>query len=349
LRAERDALAAELQIERAERLRAEERLRLFEREKLEQMREGAATREKLAAELEEARLRAMRAEARQAALDADLRLSELAVRRRGVPGADPDPGASAGEAAEPGVEIPKAPEGFEPEPTPESVLGRRFASAPSGGAARSKYSRLTRPPSTSGPSADRESVARSVPPTPASPSAADGPNDRMVRDSARAPERPVAPPTNEGDFSGGGRLRMSDVPPPRWPSQGAGPTPMRDGVGGSSIAGSPAQRASASPQTGAPFGARGGPAGASGGAAAGRPSIDRAQLEMRLAAGQEIETTERFRQFQPVAQAHIKMCDWLGRARTLEEIDALAAGELARSEIVGILTLFFERSYLVFK
>ena len=80
LRAERDALAAELQIERAERLRAEERLRLFEREKLEQMREGAASREKLASELEEARLRAMRAEARQAALDADLRLSEIAER-----------------------------------------------------------------------------------------------------------------------------------------------------------------------------------------------------------------------------------------------------------------------------
>ncbi len=92
LRAERDALAAELQIERAERLRAEERLRLFEREKLEQMREGAASREKLASELEEARLRAMRAEARQAALDADLRLSEIAAARRR--GTEPDRDAS---------------------------------------------------------------------------------------------------------------------------------------------------------------------------------------------------------------------------------------------------------------
>ena len=94
LRAERDALAAELQIERAERLRAEERLRLSEREKLEQMREGAASREKLASELEEARLRAMRAEARQAALDADLRLSEIAERRRGSPSTDADRDAS---------------------------------------------------------------------------------------------------------------------------------------------------------------------------------------------------------------------------------------------------------------
>ncbi len=89
--------------------------------------------------------------------------------------------------------------------------------------------------------------------------------------------------------------------------------------------------------------------GAKGGAAAGRPSIDRAQLEMRLAAGQIIETTDRFRQFQPVAQTHIKICDLLGRAHTLDEIDELAAGEVARSEIISILTLFFERSFLVFK
>ena len=109
LRAERDALAAELQIERAERLRAEERLRLFEREKLEQMREGAASREKLASELEEARLRAMRAEARQAALDADLRLSEIAGRRRGSAGPDPDRDASAGEIVEPDADAPAVP------------------------------------------------------------------------------------------------------------------------------------------------------------------------------------------------------------------------------------------------
>ena len=70
---------------------------------------------------------------------------------------------------------------------------------------------------------------------------------------------------------------------------------------------------------------------------------------MRLAAGQIIETTERFRQFQPVAQTHIKICDWLTRARTLDDLDALAAGEVARSEIVSVLTLFFERSFLVFK
>ena len=78
-------------------------------------------------------------------------------------------------------------------------------------------------------------------------------------------------------------------------------------------------------------------------------SIDRAQLEMRLAAGQIIETTDRFRQFQPVAQTHIKICDLLARAHTLDELDAMAAGEIARSEIVSILTLFFERSFLVFK
>src|SRR6185503_11998669 len=89
--------------------------------------------------------------------------------------------------------------------------------------------------------------------------------------------------------------------------------------------------------------------GARGGAAAGRPSIDRAQLEMRLAMGQIIETTDRFRQFQPVAQTHIRICDLLSRARTLDDIDELAAGEVARSEIISILTLFFERSFLVFK
>ena len=125
LRAERDALAAELQIERAERLRAEERLRLFEREKLEQMREGAASREKLASELEEARLRAMRAEARQAALDADLRLSEIAERRRGW--AEPDRDASADEIAEPDADAPTMDD--EPAPPPEETQQRRFGPA----------------------------------------------------------------------------------------------------------------------------------------------------------------------------------------------------------------------------
>jgi hypothetical protein len=77
--------------------------------------------------------------------------------------------------------------------------------------------------------------------------------------------------------------------------------------------------------------------------------MDRAHFEARLAAGAKIEVTERFRQFQPVAQSHIKVCDWLAKAQTLDEIDSIAAGELARSEIVSVLTLFFERSFLVFK
>jgi hypothetical protein len=90
-------------------------------------------------------------------------------------------------------------------------------------------------------------------------------------------------------------------------------------------------------------------AGARGGAAVGRPSLDRANLEARLASGAQMEVTERFRQFQPVQQSHIKICDWLAKAQTLDEIDDLAAGELARSEIVSVHTLFFERSFLVFK
>ena len=36
-------------------------------------------------------------------------------------------------------------------------------------------------------------------------------------------------------------------------------------------------------------------------------------------------------------------------ANTLDEIERLAAGEVARNEIVNILALFFERSFLVFK
>jgi hypothetical protein len=288
----------------------------------------------------------MRAEARQAALDADLRLSEIAGRRRGWSDADVDPDAGAGEIAEGDPEASIAAD--EPEPTPESVLGRRFASAmPSGSATGSKYSRLTRPGSAPGPTRPgRESVARPVPPARDTRSDAGASGDRLTRDSARV-ERPVQ--TDEATSSGGGVLRMSEVPQPRWPSQGAEPTSVRDDRGGSSGAASSAQRTDAPPRAGAPFGSRGASASATGGAAAGRPSIDRAQLELRLAAGQLIETTERFRQFQPVAQAHIKVCDWLNRARTLDEIDALAKGEVARTEIVSILTLFFERSYLVFK
>jgi hypothetical protein len=348
LRAERDALAAELQIERAERLRAEERLRLFEREKLEQMREGAASREKLASELEEARLRAMRAEARQAALDADLRLSEIAERRRGWPGADGDADAAAGEIAEPDPEA--STEADEPGPAMplETARPQRLGATPMGAAgAASKYTRLTRPASAPGPTRPgRESAAPPAPPTREARGEVGASSEWVARDSSRT-ERPGSAAAEDADSSGGGRLRMSEVPQPRWPSQGADPTPARDDRGGAFGAASSAPRTGAPPRTGAQLGGRG--SGATGGAAAGRPSIDRAQLEMRLAAGQRIETTERFRRFQPVAQAHIKICDWLARARTLDEIDALAAGEIARSEIISILTLFFERSFLVFK
>ena len=86
---------------------------------------------------------------------------------------------------------------------------------------------------------------------------------------------------------------------------------------------------------------------ARGGAAAGRPSIDRAQLEARLSAGAVIKTTERFRQFEPVAQSHIKVCEWLHQAKTLAELEELAAGQVAASEILSVLVLFFERSFLV--
>jgi hypothetical protein len=325
LRAERDALAAELQIERAERLRAEERLRLFEREKLEQMREGAASREKLASELEEARLRAMRAEARQAALDADLRLSEIAVRRRD---------ASAGEIAEPDADALVVAD--EPEPPPEEARPRRIAAPPpTAPSTISKYSRLSR-----GATAPSRELVPPAPPTRATRNDAGAARDEPAREAVR-PERPTVAP--DASASSGGRLRMSEVPEPRWPSQGAGPTPPRE-EWGSGARTPPPQNAAAGARAGA-----GAPAGAKGGAAAGRPSIDRAQLEMRLAAGQTIEVTDRFRQFQPVAQTHIKICDLLGRANTLDQIDELAAGEVARSEILSILTLFFERSFLVFK
>jgi hypothetical protein len=326
LRAERDALAAELQIERAERVRAEERLRLFEREKLEQMRDGAASREKLASELEEARLRAMRAEARQAALDADLRLSEIADRRRGWPGAEPDRDPGAGAIAERDADAPSMEDG-EPAPPPAESHPRRLGSEASMRGGTSKYSLLSR-----GGAAARE-------PAPAARAAradADAASERMAREAIRS-ERPA---TSPDPSASPGRLRMSEVPEPRWPSQGASPTPPREEWG-------PGAR-TPPPRTSAPPGARAG-AGAQGGAAAGRPSIDRAQLEMRLAAGQIIETTDRFRQFQPVAQSHIKICDLLASARTLDAIDKLAAGEVARSEIISILTLFFERSFLVFK
>ena len=320
LRAERDAMAAELQIERAERLRAEERLRLFEREKLEQMREGAATREKLASELEESRLRAMRAEARQAAIEADLRLEEIASRRRGnYPPAEAEPGTSAGEIAEPGREEPTA--ASEPEPQPEPVAEppkfvrpnqARYTPANS----VSKYSRVAR------------GAARGEAPT-ATPGARMGRSD----ESAAA----EVPPADRGSDPIGavrGQTRMSDVEPPKWPSSGpAGPAgPAKNG---------PFSAAKLTPGPGT--------AGARGGAAAGRPSLDRAHLEARLDAGAPIEVTARFRQFQPVTQSHIKVCDWLAKANTLDEIDHLAAGELARSEIVTVLTLFFERSFLVFK
>jgi hypothetical protein len=335
LRAERDALAAELQIERAERLRAEERLRLFEREKLEQMREGAATREKLASELEEARLRAMRAEARQAALDADLRLSEIAERRRGFSGADADDDELDEPDPEPRDELEDS------ESVPDAARPRRLGGAPIGGGPGSKYSRLTR----RGPGSGRESVARPAPPVREARGGAGSQDDLSTSDDASS-ER-TSSPFDNAEAAGGGRLRMSDVPKPRWPSQGAEPAPPRDDRA-TTGSGSPPRRIVAPPRP--PFASRGAAgSGASGGAAAGRPQIDRTQLEARLVAGQKIETTERFRLFQPVAQSHIKVCDWLTRAHTLDDLDALAAGEVARSELIKILTLFFERSFLVFK
>jgi hypothetical protein len=135
---------------------------------------------------------------------------------------------------------------------------------------------------------------------------------------------------------------MSDVPPPKWPSGTTGGQRPEPGPGGGAPrTGGPASSAKGNAGSAA--------AGARGGAAAGRPSLDRAHLEARLAAGAKIEVTERFRQFQPVTQSHIKVCDWLTKAQTLDGIDDLAAGELARSEIVNVLTLFFERSFIVFK
>ncbi|HVR29141.1 MAG TPA: hypothetical protein VMS86_06345, partial [Thermoanaerobaculia bacterium] len=78
-----------------------------------------------------------------------------------------------------------------------------------------------------------------------------------------------------------------------------------------------------------------------------RPTIDRAQLEARLTAGAVIQTTERFRQFQPVAQSHIKVCDWLAQASTYGELQAKAAGQLPESELLDVLALLLERSFLV--
>jgi hypothetical protein len=351
LRAERDALAAELQIERAERLRAEERLRLFEREKLELMREGAASREKLASELEEARLRAMRAEARQAALDADLRLSEIAERRRGWSPADAERNTT-DEIAEPGPDDNEAAEEAEAARLREEARPRTMAGSPPGGTV-SKYSRMARGSSAT----PRESVRPSPPRRESTgemfgreaPGRESAGRDGALRDASTAeraaPERSATAPSSSGGE--GGRLRMSDAPEPRWPSQGA------PGAGGREDRDDGARTTDAgtrsTPPRPAPSWNAKAASGAKGGAAAGRPSIDRAQLEMRLAAGHMIEVTDRFRQFQPVAQAHIKICDWLARARTLDDIDALAAGEIARSEIISVLTLFFERSFLVFK
>jgi hypothetical protein len=313
LRAERDAMAAELQIERAERLRAEERLRLLEREKLEQMRQGAASREKLASELEEARLRAMRAEGRQAAFEADARLAEIEERRRGARAGDSELGPLASEVAEPAVEEPAPDEAPDDEPE-----------------------KMDPAPARSGRSFSRSQ-------TPAR-------EDRRSASSASsAPRRPAAA---EPDPLPTSRLRGPQTAPRRPDERGPGarPQPAKPGSpGGGAGAASGARRgADHAAKGGEAAGAKGSaPTSAKGGAAAGRPSIDRARLEARLTAGAVIKTTDRFRQFQPVAQSHIKVCDWLAQAKTLAEIETLAAGEVAASEILNVLVLFFERSFLV--
>jgi hypothetical protein len=311
LRAERDAMAAELQIERAERLRAEERLRLFEREKLEQMREGAASREKLASELEEARLRAMRAEARQAALEADTRLAEIESRRRGGPWVEGDLVPLPEELAEP----------TDPRSEPEFEAG----------------SGVPGPTETGGraiPLAGPPVRERSGPERPGPGSASHPP-----------PRRPVSGATEPPSAS-----RLSDAsPPPRARTDGrASATRASHAPPAAPPAGSGAARSAASKNRHRPpdVGAKR-ESGASSGGAAGRPAMDRAHLETRLGAGARWKTTERFRQFQPVSQNHIKMCDWLGQAKTLAQVEALAGGKLTTEDIMSVLVLFFERSFLV--
>jgi hypothetical protein len=301
LRAERDALAAELQEERAERLHAEERLRMLEREKLEQMRQGAASREKLASELEEARLRALRAEARQAALDADLRLAEIGTRRRNRADAESEAAAPpADEVAEPDADAFAAPEAPESSPAEPPAPPRSTARSTPAAARRG---RSEAPPAGERPPSQRLSRFSDSPP--------DEPSSATARMQTPRPSAADAK-------SGGGGARG-----------GAGARP------------SAADARTARPGAGDP-----GSRGSRGGAADSRPRVDRAQLESRLVSGAVIQTTERFRQFQPVAPAHLKVSDWLAQVSTYGELQAKAEGQLPASTVLDVLVLFLERSFI---
>jgi hypothetical protein len=339
LRAERDAMAAELQIERAERLHVEERLRLLEREKLEQLRQGAASREKLASELEEARLRAMRAEARQAALEADTRLHEIESRRRGPwSSSDAIIDSLANEIAEPGDDASDSEPEAGDEPEAELASPGRGRAIPLAGPAPNPFAR-SRPAGAE--VGERAASGRAPVRTDRDHTGAGG----WAKPAAAKPTPERRPqPANDPQPLSTSRLRGPATPPAHPVVDARGPgarTPPAAGPGGPDAGGPDARRGHGPEATG------GAPAAARGGAAAGRPSIDRAQLEARLAAGAVIKTTERFRQFQPVARGHIKVCDWLKDCRTLAEIEARSAGQVAPSEILSVLVLFFERSFLV--
>ena len=312
LRAERDAMAAELQEERAERLRAEERLRMFEREKLGQMRQGAAAREKLASELEEARLRAMRAEARQAALEADTRLAEIETRRRGPweppqseggPAADEVAEATEGESD--GIEDSVREEARETSRPRERAGDASGAGSarPFGGAGAARGGHPSGRPERSGSTPTRTDQASTSKPT----STRTGPGSRAG-----------AKPSGDAGAK---------------PSAGAGAKPSSD-TGAKSSGGAGSAKKSAA--------GRGGSA-----ARPDRPLIDRAQLETRLQAGAVIRTTERFRQFQPVSHTHIKVCDWLSQSSTYAELAEMAEGQLPDGALLDTLALFLERSFIL--
>ena len=366
LRAERDAIAAELQEERAERLRAEERLRLLEREKLQQMRQGAASREKLASELEEARLRAMRAEAQEAAFQADARLTEIATRRReSAEARDPSPEMS---------DVDDAAEIAEGPPDDFEAPARGEDETRTGDPRRRRDLGATRVPSSllgdarAGRPASRDAAGSSDPrPGRERGGAASGGTPRRPASGAEPGDRPG----NRAERSGSHLLsRFNDQPfveQPRAPrsgsgsgsadagaTRGAGPRERTDA--GAANRSSPGGRSGStrgttadSPSRGKPGGASGATTGAAGAAksSGGRPRMDRGQLEARLVAGAVIHTTERFRQFEPVAQTHIMVCDWLTQATTYSELQAKAEGKLPESSLLDVLVLFAERTFIL--
>ena len=269
LRAERDAMAAELQIERAERLRAEERLRMFEREKLEQMREGAASREKLASG---ARRGAAARDARRGPAGGARRRPPT-VRDRRAPAwplavrASRSADDSADEIAEPSADGRRArARAGGPAAATGGVPGRRGTTP---GSSISKYSRAAR-----GAARAAEAAQPAAPPA------------RARRRRAAAGRRAVRPARADGRSHRSGPRSAGGGPQRREPSAGvagAGArTALRAGARRmpAATAGRAARaRARLRPPEAAPL------RGARGGAAAGRPSIDRAQLEARLAAG----------------------------------------------------------------